>query len=224
MGKPEVEAFLTALAVQRNVAASTQNLALSAILFLYRVVLNIPLSWLNEVVRAKKPARLPTVLSRIEVQTVLARTEGMPGLMLHLLYGSGMRLMECVRLRVKDVDFSLNQINVRDGKGGKDRVTVLPQSLIEPLRLQLAQVKALHDADLAAGMGTVWLPDALAVKYPNAPKSWGWQYVFPAASFSIDPRSGERRRHHVDEKMLQRHIRKAALDCGIAKRVSPHAL
>jgi integrase len=138
-------------------------------------VLNIPLPWLNDVVRAKKPARLPTVLSRSEVQSVLAKTDGMTGLMLRLLYGTGMRLMECVRLRVKDVEFSLNQINVRDGKGGKDRVTMLPQTLIEPLRLQLAQVKALHDADLAAGMGAVWLPDALAVKYPNASKvGAGW--------------------------------------------------
>ena len=224
MGKPEVEAFLTALAVQRNVAASTQNLALSAILFLYREVLSDPLPWLNDVVRAKKPARLPTVLSRIEVQSVLAKTDGLTGLMLRLLYGTGMRLMECVRLRVKDVDFSLNQINVRDGKGGKDRVTMLPQSLIEPLRLQLAQVKALHDADLATGMGAVWLPDALAVKYPNASKAWGWQYVFPASGFSIDPRSGTRRRHHVDEKMLQRHMQKAAQVAGIAKPVSPHTL
>jgi len=175
MGKPDVEAFLTALAVQRNVAASTQNLALSAILFLYREVLTDPLPWLNDVVRAKKPARLPTVLSRTEVQSVLAKTDGVTGLMLRLLYGTGMRLMECVRLRVKDVDFSLNQINVRDGKGGKDRVTMLPQTLIDPLRLQLAQTKALHDADLAVGMGSVWLPDALAVKYPNASKAWGWQ-------------------------------------------------
>jgi len=224
MGKMEVEAFLTALAVERNVAASTQNLALSAILFLYREVLALPLPWLNDVVRAKKPVRLPTVLSRSEVQVILAGTEGTVGLMLRLLYGTGMRLMECTRLRVKDVDFSLNQINVRDGKGGKDRVTMLPQSLRQPLRLHLAQVEALHVADLATGMGSVWLPDALAVKYPNAPKAWGWQYVFPASGFSIDPRSGERRRHHVDVKMLQRNMRKAALVAGIAKPVSPHTL
>lgn len=224
MGKPEVEAFLTALAVQRNVAASTQNLALSAILFLYREVLTDPLPWLNDVVRAKKPARLPTVLSRSEVQSLLAKTEGLTGLMLRLLYGTGMRLMECVRLRVKDVDFSMNQINVRDGKGGKDRVTMLPQTLIDPLRLHLAQTKALHVADLAAGMGAVWLPDALAVKYPNASKEWGWQYLFPASGFSLDPRSGVRRRHHVDEKMLQRHVRKAAMAAEIAKPVSPHTL
>ena len=224
MGKAEVEAFLSSLAVERNVAASTQNLALSAILFLYREVLETPLPWLQEVVRAKKPARLPTVLSRSEVQAVLAELSGTVGLMLRLLYGTGMRLMECTRLRVKDVDFALNQITVRDGKGGKERVTMLPQSLLEPLRLHLAQVKAQHSADLAAGFGVVWLPDALAVKYPNAPRAWGWQYVFPAAGLSVDPRSGERRRHHVDEKQLQRQIRKAAEIVGIAKPVTPHTL
>ncbi len=155
---------------------------------------------------------------------MLARLDGVVGLMLKLLYGTGMRLMECVRLRVKDVDFSMGQITVRDGKGGKDRVTMLPRSLIEPLRLHIAQVEAQHKADLAAGQGGVWLPDALAVKYPGAVKAWGWQYVFPARSISTDPRGGERRRHHVDEKQLQRHIRKAALDAGLAKPVSPHTL
>jgi len=224
MGRPEVEAFLTSLAVERNVAAATQNLALSSILFLYREVLGMPLPWLEQVVRAKKPARLPTVLTRQEVQAVLAPGEGTVGLMLRLLYGTGMRLMECVRLRVKDVDFAMNQITVRDGKGGKDRVTMLPLSLAQPLRLHLAQVKAQHNSDLAAGMGAVWLPNALAVKYPNAPRDWGWQYVFPATGFSTDPRSGERRRHHIDEKQLQRQVRKAALDAGIAKPVTPHAL
>jgi integron integrase len=224
LGKPEVEAFLTRLAVERNVAASTQNLALSAILFLYREVLETPLPWLGEVMRAKKPARLPTVLTRQEVKALLARTEGTPGLMLQLLYGTGMRLMECVRLRVKDVDFGINQITVRDGKGGKDRVTMLPQSLAQQLHLHVAQVKALHEADLAAGFGFVWLPDALALKYPSAAVSWPWQYVFPARGLSTDPRSGERRRHHIDEKQLQRQIRKAALEAGITKPVSPHTL
>jgi integron integrase len=224
LGKPEVEAFLTSLAVERNVAASTQNLALSAILFLYREVLEAPLPWLGEVVRAKKPQRLPTVLSRQEVKAVLARTDGTPGLMLQLLYGTGMRLMECARLRVKDVDFGMSQITVRDGKGGKDRVTMLPQALAQPMRLHLVQVKALHESDLAAGFGSVWLPDALALKYPNAARSWPWQYVFPAAGLSKDPRSGERRRHHVDEKQLQRQIRKAAMAAGIGKPVSPHTL
>jgi integron integrase len=224
MGKSEVEAFLTSLAVERNVAASTQNLALSAILFLYREVLGTPLPWLEEVTRAKKPARLPTVLTREEVQAVLHDMPGIVGMMLRLLYGTGMRLMECVRLRVKDVDFAMNQITVRDGKGGKDRVTMLPQSLAQALRLHLAQIKTQHDSDLAAGFGEVWLPDALAVKYPNAPKAWGWQYVFPASGFSIDPRSGARRRHHIDEKQLQRQIRKSALAAGIAKPVTPHTL
>ena len=224
MGKQEVEAFLTSLAVERGVAAATQNLALSAILFLYREVLAVPLPWLDDVARAKKPARLPVVLTRSEVQSMLEHTDGTAGMMLHLLYGTGMRLMECVRLRVKDVDFDLHQITVRDGKGGKDRVTMLPRSLAMSLRAHLAQVKSMHDTDLAAGYGAVWLPDALAVKYPNAAKAWGWQYVFPAAGISTDPRSGERRRHHVDEKQLQRQMRKAVLAAGIAKPATPHTL
>ena len=224
MGKQEVEAFLTSLAVERGVAAATQNLALSAILFLYREVLAVPLPWLDDVARAKKPARLPTVLTRAEVQSLLERTDGKAGMMLRLLYGTGMRLMECARLRVKDVDFALHQITVRDGKGGKDRVTMLPRSLEMALRAHLAQVKSLHDTDLAAGYGAVWLPDALAVKYPNAAKAWGWQYVFPAAGFSTDPRGGARRRHHVDEKQLQRQMRKAVLAAGIAKPATPHTL
>lgn len=224
MGKPEVEAFLTSLAVERNVAASTQNLALSAILFLYREVLGTPLPWLEEVTRAKKPARLPTVLTRKEVQAVLHDMQGTVGLMLRLLYGTGMRLMECVRLRVKDVDFAMNQITIRDGKGGKDRVTMLPQTLAQALRLHLAQIKTQHDLDLAAGFGEVWLPDALALKYPNAAKAWGWQYVFPASGFSTDPHSGIKRRHHIDEKQLQRQVRKAAQAAGIVKPVTPHTL
>jgi len=224
MGKAEVEAFLTSLAVERNVAAATQNLALSAILFLYREVLETPLPWLEDVVRAKKPARLPTVLTRLEVQALLAQLDDTLGLMVRLLYGSGMRLMECVRLRVKDVEFARNEILVRDGKGGKDRVTMLPQGLVLPLRLHIAQVKVLHAADLAAGLGAVWLPDALAVKYPNAATAWGWQYVFPARSISTDPRGGARRRHHVDEKLLQRGVRAAAAAAGIVKPTTPHTL
>ena len=191
---------------------------------MYREVLGVPLRWLDDVARAKKPARLPTVLTRAEVQSLLERTDGKAGMMLRLLYGTGMRLMECARLRVKDVDFALHQITVRDGKGGKDRVTMLPRSLEMALRAHLAQVKSLHDTDLAAGYGAVWLPDALAVKYPNAAKAWGWQYVFPAAGFSTDPRGGERRRHHVDEKQLQRQMRKAVLAAGIAKPATPHTL
>jgi len=224
MGKAEVEAFLTSLAVERNVAAATQNLALSAILFLYREVLETPLPWLEEVVRAKKPARLPTVLTRQEVQALLAQLDDTLGLMVRLLYGTGMRLMECVRLRVKDVDFGRNEILVRDGKGGKDRVTMLPQGLVQALRLHIAQVKVLHAADLGAGLGAVWLPDALAVKYPNAATAWGWQYVFPARSISTDPRGGARRRHHVDEKLLQRGVRTAAAAAGIVKPTTPHTL
>lgn len=224
MGGPEVEAFLTDLAVVGNVAAATQNLALSAILFLYREVLVIDLPWLDGIERAKKPARLPTVLTQAEVAAVLGRLDGTAALMLRLLYGTGMRVMECARLRVKDVDFAMRQITVRDGKGGKDRVTMLPDVLIVPLRAQLAAAKALHEADLAQGFGAVWLPDALEQKYPNAPKSWGWQYAFPARGISTDPRSGARRRHHVDEKQLQRAIRRAAQEAGIAKPVSPHTL
>ncbi|MBI4755047.1 MAG: integron integrase [Betaproteobacteria bacterium] len=221
MGKVEVEAFLTSLAVERDVAAATQNQALSAILFLYKEVLEMPLPWLDAVERAKKPARLPTVLGVAEVAAVLGQLQGTSALMCRLLYGKGMRLMECVRLRVKDVDFAMRSITVREGKGGKDRVTVLPDRLAEPLRLHLAAVKAQHDADLAAGFGSVWLPDALATKYPNAPRAWGWQWVLPARSFSTDPRSGERRRHHVDEKLLQRSLREAARAAGIVRPVSP---
>ncbi|MDP2810220.1 MAG: integron integrase [Rhodocyclaceae bacterium] len=224
MGAAEVEAFLTSLAVDRNVAAATQNLALSAILFLYREVLEMPLPWLDGIERAKKPARLPTVLTQAEVGAILGRLDGTSALMLRLLYGTGMRLMECVRLRVKDVDFASRQITVRDGKGGKDRVTMLPDALAEPLSAHLTVTKALHAGDLALGLGAVWLPDALTKKYPNAPKSWGWQYVFPARSISVDPVGGERRRHHVDEKMLQRAIRRATHEAGIVKPVSPHVL
>lgn len=187
MGAPEVEAFLSDLAVQRNVAASTQNQALAAILFLYRDVLGIELPWLQDVVRAKRPARLPVVLTRREVEAVLARLDGRDWLMASLLYGAGLRLMECVRLRVKDIDFAMRQIVVRDGKGAKDRVTMLPEKLLSPLHLQLEKAKAVHEADLAAGFGEVYLPYALAQKYPNAPREWGWQYVFPASRRSIDP-------------------------------------
>ena len=224
MGAAEVEAFLTDLAVKRGVSAATQNQALAALLFLYREVLGIQLPWLDEMVRAKRPQQLPTVLTVREVGAVLAGVEGTLGLIAQLLYGTGMRLLEGLRLRVKDVDFDMRQITVRDGKGAKDRVTMLPAALVEPLRSQLVQVKVLHEGDLAEGFGAVWLPDALAVKYPNAPKEWGWQYVFPAGSFSVDPVSGERRRHHVQEQMVQRAMRKAALAAKIAKPVSPHTL
>jgi len=224
MGAAEVEAFLSDLAISRNVSASTQNQALAALLFLYKDVLVIDLPWLHGMVKAKRPKRLPTVLTVREVAVVLEGISGTLGLFVRLLYGTGMRLFECQGLRVKDVDFGMSQITVRDGKGGKDRVTMLPLALAEPLRIHLQKVKAVHDKDLSEGYGEVWLPDALAVKYPNAPKEWGWQYVFPAAGFSIDPRSGERRRHHIYERTVQKAIRKSAVAAGIAKHVSPHTL
>jgi integron integrase len=225
MGKTEVEAFLTALAVERNVTASTQAQALSALLFLYREVLRVDLPWLTEVTRAKKPARLPTVLTQQEVRALLKYVDDpLLDLIVRLLYGTGMRLLECLRLRVKDVEFTRNEIVVRDGKGGKDRVTMLPASLADRLKAHLAVVKSQHEADLSLGKGEVWLPDALAVKYPNAPKEWGWQYVFPAAGFSTDPRSGAVRRHHVDDKRVQRAVKLAAARAEIAKPVSPHTL
>lgn len=225
LGKEEIESFLTSLAVDRNVAASTQTQALSAILFLYKEVLGIEPPWLPNLTRAKKPVRLPTVLGRDEVQALLSQAEDpLLGLIMRLLYGTGMRLLEGLRLRVKDVDFARNEIVVREGKGNKDRVTMLPASLREALQAHLKVVRAQHDADLAAGRGEVWLPDALAAKYPNAARTWGWQYVFPAAGFSVDPRSGAVRRHHVDDKRVQRAVRKAAARAGLAKPVSPHTL
>ena len=225
MGKTEIEAFLTSLAVERNVTASTQNQALSALLFLYRELLEVDLPWLSEVTRAKKPARLPTVLTSEEARALLKHVDDpLMDLIIRLLYGTGMRLLECLRLRVKDVEFTRNEIVVRDGKGGKDRVTMLPASLSDRLKAHLAVVRAQHDADLGLGQGEVWLPNALAVNYPSAPKEWGWQYMFPAAGFSTDPRSGAVRRHHVDEKRVQRAVRLAAQRAAIAKPVSPHTL
>ena len=224
MGGPEVEAFLTDLAVRGNVAANTQNQALSALLFLYREVLAIELPWMESVVRAKRPARVPTVLSRDEVQRLLAAMDGRLGLVAALLYGTGMRLMEGLRLRIKDVDFARNEITVRGGKGGKDRRTVLPRSLAEPLLREVERARVLHQADLAAGFGAVWLPHALSRKYPNAARELGWQYVFPAASRSIDPLDGATRRHHLDDAALSRALKRACRDAGIVKPVSAHTL
>ena len=224
MGAREVEAFLTHLAVQGEVAASTQNQALSALLFLYRDVLELDLPWLGEVVRAKTPKRLPVVLTRQEVKSVLANMTGVYRLMASLLYGSGMRLMECVRLRVKDLDFERGEILVRDGKGAKDRVTMLPQSTRDELALHLRDRRTLFEADTRLNKHAVYLPDALARKYPNAPYDWGWQYVFPSGSFSKDPRGGEERRHHLDEKLLQRAMKRAVQAAGIAKPATPHTL
>ncbi len=224
MGAPEIERFLTTLAVHGNVAASTQNQALSALLFLYRQVLGVELPWLDGIERAKKPQRLPTVLTRSEVASLLGELTGTHWLMGSLLYGTGMRLMECVRLRVKDVDFERCEILVRQGKGGKDRRTMLPQSLAEPLRAQLAEAQRIHERDLSVGFGRVWLPDALARKFPGASVEWGWQYVFPATTRSIDRRDGTERRHHLDESSLQRAIRAARLRAGIAKHATCHTL
>ena len=224
MGAAEVEAFLTYLAVKEQVAAATQNQALSALLFLYREVLGVNLPWLDSVVRAKRPARLPVVLTRREVAAVLDHMQGTHGLMARLLYGTGMRLMECMRLRVKDVDFERAEILIRDGKGGKDRVTMLPQTLLAPLQAHLLARRQLYEEDSALGMAGVYLPDALARKYPEAATNWGWQYVFVAGSYSVDPRSGEKRRHHMDEKLLQRAMKKAVLAAAIAKPATPHTL
>jgi integron integrase len=224
MGAGEVEAFLTHLAVEGNVSASTQNQALSALLFLYREVLGVELPWLDDVVRAKKPQRLPTVLTRAEVALVLERIDGVYSLMARLLYGTGMRLMECCRLRVKDIDFGQREILIREGKGAKDRVTMLPETLILPLQEHLAKRRRLYEDDVAKGMAEVYLPDALARKYPNAATEWVWQYVFPSGSYSVDPRSGRERRHHIDEKLLQRAMKKAVAASGVVKPATPHTL
>jgi integron integrase len=222
MGEAEISAFLTYLAADRNVAASTQNQALSALLFLYQIVLDIKLDWMDDLERVKRPAKVPVVLTQKEVRAVLAQLSGDYRLMAELLYGSGLRLMECLRLRVKDIDFGYNQITVRDGKGFRDRVTILPQRLRKPLRLHLARIKELHAQDLAVGRGKVYLPFALAQKYKSAERSWSWQYVFPAAKLSVDPRSKETRRHHVEEKNLQNAVKMAVQRAKITKLASCH--
>ncbi|MEO8164000.1 MAG: integron integrase, partial [Betaproteobacteria bacterium] len=224
LGAQHVEAFLTHLAAQRNVAASTQNQAKSALLFLYKEVLGSELPWLDNIETAKRPQRLPVVLNRTEVDAVLSRTHGTNGLIARLLYGSGLRLMEAVRLRVKDIELERCEILVRDGKGAKDRVTMLPASLVSTLRAHLVLVRDLHAQDLAAGLPGVYLPFALDRKYPNAPREWAWQYVFPSDRISVDPRSGLRRRHHVDEQNVQRAMRQALRDAGVEKFATPHTL
>jgi integron integrase len=224
MAARDVEAFLTHLAVQGRVAASTQNQAKSAILFLYREVLEIQLPWLDNVTQAKAPKRLPVVLTVSEVQAVLSHLTGTHALIASLLYGGGMRLMEAVRLRVKDVEFARREIVVREGKGFKDRVTMLPEAVVALLKAHLAKVKALHDEDLAQGYGEVYLPFALDKKYPNAGREWGWQYVFPSKNFSVDPRSGKTRRHHLDEKGVQRAVKQAVRDAELTKPATPHTL
>lgn len=224
MGAPEVESFLSALATEQNVSANTQNLALSSILFLYKEVLTVELPWLDDIVRAKKPQRLPVVLSEAEIKRLLTCMEGIPGLVARLLYGTGMRLMEGLKLRIKDIDFDRREILIRDGKGAKDRVTMLPESLITPLKEHLARRRVIFEADLAAGKADVWLPNALERKYPNAHREWGWQFFFVARDVSTDPVTGVIRKHHQDEKMIQRHVSKAAKLAGISKHVTPHIL
>jgi integron integrase len=222
LGAAEVSAFVSHLAVGRNVSASTQTQALSALLFLYREVLALPIGWVDDVERAKKPKRLPVVFTREEARAVLSHLRDEAWLMASLLYGSGLRLMECVRLRVKDLDLSRLQITVRDGKGGKDRVTVLPSSLAEPLERQLERARALHGLDLREGFGRVYLPYALARKYPSADREWYWQYVFPARHRSVDPRSGHEQRHHIAETALQKAVKRAIIASGVAKPGSCH--
>ena len=224
MGKKEIEDFLTYLARDRKVSASTQNQAKSALLFLYKEVMGITLPWVGEVEKAKKPLKMPVVLTENEVHNLLLKLSDIGLLLGRLLYGTGMRLLEGLRLRVQDIDFSANQLLIRDGKGGKDRVTMLPQSLILPLKDHLLGVKRLHEKDLAGGYGEVWLSESLARKYPQKAKEWIWQYVFPSARLSVDPRSGVTRRHHLDEKGLQRAIKQAAVDAGLTKNVTPHTL
>jgi integron integrase len=224
MGEQEITAFLTFLAVDKHVSPSTQNQALSALLFLYKQVLEQELEWMDDIVRAKRSERIPEVLSPDQVRQLINHLAGTHQLMARLLYGTGMRLMEVVRLRVRDVDFHYRQITVRSGKGNKDRVTVLPASLFEAMKAHLTRVKALHVRDLAEGGGSVYLPYALAQKYPSADREWGWQYVFPAPTRSRDPRSGAVRRHHVYEQNLQRAIKQAVVRLGFPGKVSTHTL
>ena len=224
VGDAEVRAFLQHLAVERLVTASTQNQALNALVFFSQHVLQQPLGDLDGFVRAKRPQRLPVVLTRAAVGKLLEHMHGTHGLMAALLYGTGMRLMDCIRLHVKDIDFAYNHIVVRDGTGQKDRVVPLPQRLVEPLQQHLKTVQCLHQADLHQGYGAVFMPHALARKYPQAPKEWGWQYVFPSARLSVDLRSGVIRRHHVHENGLQKAVKKAAQDAALTKPVNCHTL
>ena len=222
MGKSEIEAFLSHLTTAKKVAVSTQNQALNALVFLYREVLHQPFDQLGAVERPLRRPKVPVVLSQVEARRVLAVMEGTAGLFARLLYGTGLRLMEGLRLRVKDVDFGRNQIIVHDGKGFKDRVTMLPASLVQPLKQQLERVKTFHDEDLLKGYGDVYMPMALDAKYPKAGKSWNWQYIFPSRNMSVDPRSGVARRHHSDEKVIQRAVKKAVTAAEVTKLATPH--
>jgi len=223
LGELEITAFLNHLAVKRKVAASTQNQALSALLFLYKEVLGRELAWLDGLKRVQRPPRLPTVLTRAEVQRLLAQVEGTRWLLASLLYGAGLRVMECLRLRVKDVDLAYKQILVRDGKGAKDRVTMLPETVLDQLRGHLERVRVLHARDLNEGYGETHLPYALGRKYPRAGREWCWQYIFPSKNRSADPDDGVIRRHHLDESVPQRAVKEAARLAGITKHVSCHS-
>ncbi|MEW8333637.1 MAG: integron integrase [Candidatus Thiodiazotropha sp.] len=224
MGERQVAQFLTYLAVHGNVAASTQNIALNALVFMYRHVLERPLDHINGIVRAKKPQRLPVVLTQQEVSRLLSNMKGQSWLIACLLYGSGLRLIESLRLRVLDLDFDRKAIYVRNGKGGKDRIVTLADEIITPLKRHLENVRTLHERDLAEGFGTVYLPHALAKKYPNAEREWKWQYLFPATQRSIDPRSGIVRRHHLDESCVRKAVTGAVRLAGINKKASCHTL
>ncbi len=224
MAEPEINRFLTDLAARQDVSASTQTQALSALLFLYDAVLGRKLGHLGDLVRAKRPERLPLVMTREEVRLVLGRMNDTPKLVATILYGTGARLLEGLRLRVKDLDFGLNQILIRDGKGQRDRVTMLPTALKEPLQRHLQPVFRLHQRDLAEGFGAVYLPDALERKYPNAARDWGWQYVFPATTRGADPRTGVIRRHHLHESVIQKAVKQAVRDSRLPKPISPHTL
>jgi integron integrase len=224
MAEPEIAQFLSSLATEGRVSASTQNQALNALLFLYHEVLNKKIGLIDGVVRAKRPPRLPVVLTKDEVKRVLDRMNGTPHLMGLLLYGAGLRLMECCRLRVKDIDFSRNEVVVRSGKGNKDRYTMLPNTVRDSLIEHLRGVKSQHDEDLKNRLGRVSLPNALDRKYPNAGKEWGWQWVFPATSHYTDRSTGEKRRHHLHESVLQRAFKEARLKAGVFKPAGPHSL
>ncbi|MBN1303965.1 MAG: integron integrase [Anaerolineales bacterium] len=223
MGAPEIQAFLTHLARERSVSASTQNQALSAILFLYRAVLRREVDPVM-IASARRPERLPTVLTRGEIMQILDHLNGIHVLMVRLLYGSGLRLMECARLRIKDIDFDFKTITVRNGKGNKDRVTPMPDSVVPELERQIERARLLHEEDLQAGFGEVYLPDALEVKYPRAASEFIWQYLFPSIRRSLDPRSGVERRQHIEPSALQRAVKRAAREAGIRKRVTCHTL